>query len=238
MRQWDGRIGRWMSTDPKHQYASPYLGMGNNPINVVDPDGGEGTDWYKDGEGKIQYNANIANQADMNTLGIDGTYLGITHMEGGMYYPMFGGEPLSMSTLQGQLTQKLDQGLLYNMKEYIEEIDPYGEVLKRYVDYTVKGYENKAGKSYLSKYYDVKVLYHPKNSRNANRAHMDIHSGRKLGNGATAFGGISGPKGYGFWLPNRIGGNPIDLIWNNENSYDSFKAMWRQEAIKHNWLGN
>ena len=40
LRQWDGRIGRWMSTDPYGQYASPYLGMGNNPISMVDPNGG------------------------------------------------------------------------------------------------------------------------------------------------------------------------------------------------------
>ena len=29
-----------MSTDPYGQYASPYLGMGNNPISSIDPDGG------------------------------------------------------------------------------------------------------------------------------------------------------------------------------------------------------
>ena len=40
LRLWDGRIGRWLSPDPYWQYASPYLGMGNNPINGVDPDGG------------------------------------------------------------------------------------------------------------------------------------------------------------------------------------------------------
>jgi RHS repeat-associated protein len=40
LRLWDGRIGRWLSTDPYGQYASPYLGMGNNPISGVDPDGG------------------------------------------------------------------------------------------------------------------------------------------------------------------------------------------------------
>ena len=26
--------------DPYKQYASPYLGMGNSPLNGVDPDGG------------------------------------------------------------------------------------------------------------------------------------------------------------------------------------------------------
>jgi RHS repeat-associated protein len=40
LRLWDARIGRWMSPDPYGQYPSAYLGMGNNPINGVDPDGG------------------------------------------------------------------------------------------------------------------------------------------------------------------------------------------------------
>lgn len=40
LRLWDSRIGRWLTIDPYYQYASPYLGMGNNPISQVDPDGG------------------------------------------------------------------------------------------------------------------------------------------------------------------------------------------------------
>ena len=40
LRLWDARIGRWLTTDPYGQYSSPYLGMGNNPINGIDPDGG------------------------------------------------------------------------------------------------------------------------------------------------------------------------------------------------------
>jgi hypothetical protein len=40
LRLWDGRIGRWLSPDPYRQHASPYLGMGNNPIGGIDPDGG------------------------------------------------------------------------------------------------------------------------------------------------------------------------------------------------------
>ena len=54
LRQWDGRIGRWMSTDPYGQYASPYLGMGNNPVNKVDPDGGFDNPVYgSNGEGLL-----------------------------------------------------------------------------------------------------------------------------------------------------------------------------------------
>ena len=39
LRLWDARIGRWLTTDPAGQFSSPYLGMGNNPIVGVDPDG-------------------------------------------------------------------------------------------------------------------------------------------------------------------------------------------------------
>lgn len=40
LRLWDARLGRWLSPDPYGQYASPYLGMGNNPVSRIDPDGG------------------------------------------------------------------------------------------------------------------------------------------------------------------------------------------------------
>ena len=40
LRLWDARIGRCLTTDPYGQFSSPYLGLGNNPMNGVDPDGG------------------------------------------------------------------------------------------------------------------------------------------------------------------------------------------------------
>lgn len=40
-RFYDPRLGRFYATDPKAQFASPYLYAGNNPINLVDPDGAE-----------------------------------------------------------------------------------------------------------------------------------------------------------------------------------------------------
>ncbi|MFV0572060.1 MAG: RHS repeat-associated core domain-containing protein [Xanthomarina gelatinilytica] len=40
LRLWDSRIGRWLTPDPYKQHASLYLGMGNNPINGIDVDGG------------------------------------------------------------------------------------------------------------------------------------------------------------------------------------------------------
>ncbi len=40
LRMWNSHLGRWLSPDPYGQYQDPYLGMGNNPVNGSDPDGG------------------------------------------------------------------------------------------------------------------------------------------------------------------------------------------------------
>jgi hypothetical protein len=42
LRNYDAQIGRWVQQDPYQQFASPYLGMGNDPVNVIDPSGGIG----------------------------------------------------------------------------------------------------------------------------------------------------------------------------------------------------
>jgi len=41
---YDSNVGRWLSRDPKRQYYSPYVGMGNDPINGTDPDGAA---WFR-----------------------------------------------------------------------------------------------------------------------------------------------------------------------------------------------
>ncbi len=40
LRMFDPVIGRWLVPDPYNEFWSPYLAMGNNPLNVIDPDGG------------------------------------------------------------------------------------------------------------------------------------------------------------------------------------------------------
>ena len=70
LRHWDGRLGRWLSKDPYGQYASPYLGMGNNPVNGVDVDGGFWQElgiWL--GGSGWNSNAALAYQAGGGTLG-------------------------------------------------------------------------------------------------------------------------------------------------------------------------
>jgi RHS repeat-associated protein len=40
LRMYEPRFGRWFTQDPKRQFFSPYIGMGNSPGDGVDPDGG------------------------------------------------------------------------------------------------------------------------------------------------------------------------------------------------------
>jgi RHS repeat-associated protein len=47
LRNYDPIVGRWISPDPYAQYWSPYNGMGNDPINSIDPDGGYSKFWAK-----------------------------------------------------------------------------------------------------------------------------------------------------------------------------------------------
>jgi RHS repeat-associated protein len=41
LRMYDPQLGRWTGVDPYDQFASPYVGMGNDPMNHVDPSGGD-----------------------------------------------------------------------------------------------------------------------------------------------------------------------------------------------------
>jgi RHS repeat-associated protein len=40
LRNYDPQIGRWVQQDPYQQFASPYVGMGDDPVSYTDPNGG------------------------------------------------------------------------------------------------------------------------------------------------------------------------------------------------------
>jgi hypothetical protein len=72
---------RWYSPDPlsdKFASLTPYNFVENNPINKIDPDGMEATDWFKDKKGVMQFDPNVKKQED---LGDRGTYVGATATE-------------------------------------------------------------------------------------------------------------------------------------------------------------
>ena len=40
LRSYDPQLGRWLQVDPYDEFASGYVGMGNDPVNFIDEDGG------------------------------------------------------------------------------------------------------------------------------------------------------------------------------------------------------
>lgn len=47
LRNYDPQIGRWLQNDPYDEFSSGYMGMGNDPINNIDPTGGSSWDWFR-----------------------------------------------------------------------------------------------------------------------------------------------------------------------------------------------
>ncbi|AOR27535.1 Rhs family-like protein [Formosa sp. Hel1_33_131] len=120
LRLWDGRIGRWLTTDPAGQYASPYLGMGNNPINGTDPDGA----FWKpivNADGSVSYVAeeNDTVQSFVDQYGVtydqakgllngneNNIQAGVTTVSGRNVYDMFGTDLLRLQLTGGRATQQ------------------------------------------------------------------------------------------------------------------------------------
>jgi len=50
LRMFDRQTGRWTGADPFDQFSSPYIGMGNDPVNNTDPSGGDIGDDFESGD--------------------------------------------------------------------------------------------------------------------------------------------------------------------------------------------
>ncbi len=101
-------MARWLSVDPKGQFSSPYVGMGNNPISGTDPNGAYswfGAFWrslftdgaseiYESGEGVWGFNTAVDGEAgalahfgsDARTFLQDPIFLKATAMAAANYW--------------------------------------------------------------------------------------------------------------------------------------------------------
>ena len=61
LREYDPIVGRFTLVDPAGQFFSPYIGMGNDPINGIDPDGGTTFDQGINSKGEIVFDNGINN---------------------------------------------------------------------------------------------------------------------------------------------------------------------------------
>ncbi len=80
MREYDAVIGRWTAVDPKGQFYSPYVGMGNNPVGGIDPDGGSVLDHVHYDSKTDSYRIVEADGQDQ--LFIDGKFVGFGGTDG------------------------------------------------------------------------------------------------------------------------------------------------------------
>ena len=78
MRSYDTQIGRFMQADPFDQFASGYIGMGNDPANMVDPSGGIGLPIFCPGTSGLSIFITTAATAIVNANQIAGVGISIT----------------------------------------------------------------------------------------------------------------------------------------------------------------
>lgn len=73
-------IERWTATDPYGQYWSPYIGMGNDPVQGIDPDGGK-CKTCPDGQQYDTYRNSNLDYAFSKLASGDGVYQMLPEME-------------------------------------------------------------------------------------------------------------------------------------------------------------
>jgi len=88
LRMYDPVIGRWLGPDPYRQFYSAYVGMGNNPVSGVDPDGGKVNPIF-DMDGNYLGNDDLGFNGEAIVMDKSLYYSGIKHeeaLERGVYY--------------------------------------------------------------------------------------------------------------------------------------------------------
>ncbi len=122
LRLYDPRINRWLTTDPYGQFNSPYLAMGNNWMNGIDPDGAKWVPKVAD-DGTITYVAENGDSAATfaSQYGVDldkakeligsEVIAGVTVVTGQQALDTFGSEALQLDLSSEMATSQriLDQ---------------------------------------------------------------------------------------------------------------------------------
>jgi RHS repeat-associated protein len=144
LRMYDPTIGRWLTTDPNGQYSSPYTGMGNDPVDVTDPTGGEGTDFFQNrADGSIFWsydNVQLKDSADFKYLGVSYTdpsekeiEVGIQQPDGSLWFrpfPINGTMTAENTRLWDNYVTSYDLWATYNNKPSIATGTPMSPGMK------------------------------------------------------------------------------------------------------------
>lgn len=103
LRMLDSKIGRWLSPDPYRQYVSPYLAMGNNPINRIDPDGG--TTYIVDGLEVTTLGFGVLRRDGNNIFREENTFFEQAYTYDGVTYVGYDAFDRALSAKQAKLAE-------------------------------------------------------------------------------------------------------------------------------------
>lgn len=155
LRQYDPVIGRWISVDPKREFYSAYVGMGNNPVNQTDPDGGGTESTHTDADGNV---IAVYNDGDLGVYSHEnGTTL--AQLDAAHLFSTSAGGTFRGSTLFWDEFVSPETGLVFsNYKiQFGKSFDPIIERMHtkaKLMDLKQVAAASKAGKEF-----DIKVKY-------------------------------------------------------------------------------
>ena len=211
----------WMSVDPladKYPGNTPYLYCNGNPIMLVDPDG---MDWFysldENGERIYIYNENVFSQDDMNAMGFDGVYAGMTTSYNNTYYGLFG---FKYTDRNDKIFAKQMDLFLIGEANSIQLGENY------HMNFEIPGLKN--GQSMKFNYAGGEVIYHQVET---NKLHLEDW-GHKWSN-YRDFMTNKGFSGYVIKLENNKGYDPINIIFKDkahqEHVYELFiKTLFKR----------
>ncbi len=117
LRQYDSEIGRFTTTDPMGEFWSSYVGMGNDPVNLTDPTGGETMDDIYINSKTGETNT-IATDSKFDNFFIDNKYVGSVR-HGDLSGFIFSREGLSVFTCSGEAMFNLGNSNSWLYNKYV-----------------------------------------------------------------------------------------------------------------------
>ena len=166
LRNYDPQVGRFVQADPFQQYPSAYTGMGNDPVNLIDPSGGIGIPcpgtsaltifFMKAGEGIENGLSAIGNISSLLSMGVNITQVGTEIYNNSVQFKIINTQLIGNMTMQAGSAGTGGDGGDDNWKDF------YKTDLKRYYkeEYGTDGSENDLGTAFEDIFYNYMISEH------------------------------------------------------------------------------
>jgi RHS repeat-associated protein len=243
LREYDPIVGRWTIVDPKRVGFSPYIGMYNNPVSGIDPDGGGPNDWYYNkAEGLRHFEGSGEREGYTHVAGDEVTFAELRKkmIEIDVYYINDGWDAFMKSILDFSfLNDNLNNGsdfadmgiglTQYGIDEYIGAAKVGSRFSKSLSLYKGLGTLGKfsSGIGFVTTFTSVGFdLYAWKYVPETDPGHISGYrfAWRTVGNFSSIFAGAAAGTAFGGPLGAAVGGGVGGGFWAAEQSYDA--VIW------------